>query len=129
MYTVLLANDDITSRESTREYLEMELEGIARVITVCNGKEALEYVMTKEIDLVLTDWQMPVMDGKEAAEHMRNIGYENPILIYTSAQEDLFEQLKKKAPEADEVISSFVGSQEIARTVCLYLKKLDKSSI
>ncbi len=52
-----------------------------------NGKEALEAVRTKEIDLVLLDIMMPVMDGITAMARIREIR-KVPIILLSAKSED-----------------------------------------
>jgi PAS domain S-box-containing protein len=51
-----------------------------------NGQEAVEMARTKKYDLILMDIRMPVMDGYEATELIKNIdGYRDiPILALTA---------------------------------------------
>jgi len=42
------------------------------VLTAENGAEALEMVHTHNPDLVITDYQMPIMTGIELIENLRN---------------------------------------------------------
>ncbi len=66
---VLLAEDDFTNR--------MALEGLlarvgCKVVTVHDGAQALEKMLSQPFDCVLMDIQMPVMDGVSAVRKLRN---------------------------------------------------------
>jgi CheY-like chemotaxis protein/signal transduction histidine kinase len=56
------------------------------VIVVENGAEAIEQVKLHEFDLILMDMQMPVMNGFEATERIRQIPEykETPIIALTA---------------------------------------------
>ena len=51
---------------------------------VGNGKLAVERAIASEFDLILTDMQMPVMDGIEAATLLRSLNVETPIIAMTA---------------------------------------------
>ena len=63
----------------------LESEGI-EVVTVWNGKEALEMLEKETFDGILMDCQMPVMDGYEATKKIRQIdAYKDlPIIAMTA---------------------------------------------
>ncbi|MEQ3709314.1 response regulator [Tateyamaria sp.] len=76
----MLVVDDI---EANRTILQRQLEQIGMgVVTCANAKEALEQL--DQIDLVLTDHNMPGMDGLELAEAIRATGSEVPIILLSS---------------------------------------------
>jgi len=68
------------------------------VIKAHSGEEALEFFKTSSIDLVVTDYKMPKMDGIELISRIKLIkGCENiPILLLTS---ETAEEKKKRARE------------------------------
>ncbi len=49
-----------------------------------NGKEAVEGVRSRPVDLIFMDVQMPEMNGYEAAEKIREEGYTIPIIAVTA---------------------------------------------
>ena len=66
--TILLVEDTPFFLKQEKSYLEA---AGYKVVTAWDGKEALEILQEKEIDLVVSDIQMPVMDGLELVKKIR----------------------------------------------------------
>lgn len=83
---VLLVDDSLASRRHLRRLLE-EL-GIERITEAVNGKEAVDLLQETMVDLVITDYNMPEMDGRELIEYIRTQSWQNsvPVLMVTSEQ-------------------------------------------
>lgn len=60
----------------------------AQVFRVKNGFEAVEFCKAHEIDLLLMDIRMPVMDGTEATQNIRQFNKELPIIAQTAQAEE-----------------------------------------
>ena len=54
------------------------------VVEAVNGQEALDKLTSESIDLVLLDWQMPVVDGLSFVKQVRGSGKDVPIVMVTS---------------------------------------------
>jgi len=67
---ILLAEDNLMNQLVTKKQLEGK--GPFELTIAENGKIATEKLQEKEFRLVLMDIQMPVMDGYEATEYIRN---------------------------------------------------------
>lgn len=81
--TILYAEDDELIRNETLSILE---KFFLKVYVGKNGKEALDlfHENKDEIDVILTDINMPIMDGIELITEVRKEDFELPILIVTA---------------------------------------------
>jgi two-component system nitrate/nitrite response regulator NarL len=70
MITVLVVDDNGPIRNSVRSLLERE-DDIKLVATATNGIEAVEKARSYHPDVAVIDISMPLMDGIEATEHIR----------------------------------------------------------
>lgn len=79
----------VEDEEDVREFTSKTIGTIVNsVITACNGKEGLEkFQENPDINLILTDINMPKMGGLEMCAEIRKIDDEIPIVI-TSAHSD-----------------------------------------
>lgn len=60
---VLIVDDSSTVRKIIRRCLQQPELGIADVCEACDGEEALELLANRAVDIVLTDINMPKMNG------------------------------------------------------------------
>ncbi|MEP7285658.1 MAG: PAS domain S-box protein [Chloroflexota bacterium] len=82
-YTILIADDDLTSRMILRRVLE----GMGhQVVETENGQQAVDIFQTVRPDMVLLDAMMPEMDGFEACRQLRKLpeSADTPILLVTA---------------------------------------------
>ncbi len=64
---VLIADDHPTNRKVA----ELMLSGLAEVVSVVDGQEAVDAAFASLFDIILMDMQMPVMDGLTAVQKIR----------------------------------------------------------
>lgn len=92
---VLVIDDDPDVRVFVAEHM-MSL-GCATVNLAQNGKEALRLMQSKPIKLVISDLQMPEMDGIELIRRLAKANYRGGILFVSACTSDLVEAAAKVA--------------------------------
>ncbi len=68
MKRILLIEDNIMNSELVKDILEMENYEIS---CTADGKDALDILKKESFDLILTDINLPKMDGLELIKHIR----------------------------------------------------------
>lgn len=90
--TVLLVDDEQLELDILEHSINWNLFGIDRVLTAANGKRAFHIIENEMPEIVITDIQMPVMDGLALAR--RILAEELPIKIIFLTGYDNFSYIK-----------------------------------
>jgi two-component system chemotaxis response regulator CheY len=95
---ILIVDDSITIRRIITNALKTI--GFPETIEAVDGKDALEKLTGGSIDFIITDWNMPQMNGLDFIKEVRaNPIYSSlPILMITThgSEQDVIEALKAK---------------------------------
>lgn len=111
MTTILVVDDE----QDMRKLVEMHLQKAGlQVIQAENGNQAIEFLQSKEIDLILLDVMMPEKDGFTVCEEIRQFS-EVPIIFLTAldAKSDLVKGLQLGGD--DYVVKPFTAIELTAR--------------
>ena len=82
---VLLADDSGTMRKIQVRCLNQL--GIQNVTEAADGAEALSSFQSSDFDVVITDWNMPNMDGLELLKAIRAQNASIPVIMVTTEAE------------------------------------------
>ncbi|MFQ5596736.1 MAG: PleD family two-component system response regulator [Nitrospiria bacterium] len=87
MIRIVIADDSSTARLFIRRCLNLAGFDQTSITFATNGQEALEQVKNEGTDLLITDLNMPVMDGQELLKNVKSDPKisDLPVLVITSA--------------------------------------------
>lgn len=90
--------------------------------TASHGMEALKKIREEAIDLIILDINMPMMDGYEVLQRMREIGISIPVIVLTAR---LDREDTKRAFElgADDFVRKPFGIEELTLRVQAILRR------
>jgi CheY-like chemotaxis protein len=112
--TILLAEDNKLNRRNLAVYLRsFQLH----VVETNDGQEALDLVRNGlEFDALVTDYQMPRLNGGQLIEQLRQDGYTQPMIVWTAMIQ------LPVCPGADHIISKLSGPTTVLKALqqCLW---------
>ena len=115
---VLLAEDNVDNQRLVSMYLK---KLGAEVVVANNGKEVIELTRIDNFDLILMDMQMPIMNGLDATQRLREMGYTKPIVALTAnaMKEDVDACY---AVGCDDFIHKPISQQKFSSCIVKFLK-------
>ena len=95
---ILIADDSKVMRMLVRRGLRQAGYGSAEITEACDGEEAYKaFVADPTFDLVLSDWNMPNLDGFGFLQNLRADGVRVPFVFVTTECTD---EMRTKAHDA-----------------------------
>ena len=104
---VILCVDDEHNPLTLRKFV-LQKAGY-EVLTASSGKEALELVASRQVDLVLSDHLMPGMHGTELAQRLKAEHPKLPVILISGVNE---------LPAGSSIANAFVSKIEGPDALC-----------
>ena len=125
--SILLVEDNFTNQKVALEYLSLMQ---ITVDTASNGEVAVEMVKQCDYDLILMDCRMPVMNGLEATQKIRELDKKNrvPIIAMTASILDDARQ-ECLAAGMDDYLPKPFHEEELILTLNRWLYDKDKQLV
>jgi len=105
---ILVVDDDNTLLKFFKIHLN---KFFSKVIVVQNGKEAMDTIKEKQIDLVISDVRMPKVDGGELLAKVRTYDPLIPVLLISGAT--LTDEQQKACQDADGFLAKPFGVDDL----------------
>jgi DNA-binding response OmpR family regulator len=116
MAHALLVDDDATLLEALSLLLE---DNAYRVTTAHDGQEAFDIAQRDKPDIIISDVNMPKLDGFALCKRLRERGVEAPIVLLTSRDTEIDEALGLELGADDYVTKPFSNRVLLARISAL----------
>ena len=119
MFTIMVVEDDLPLQKMMCAYLGMN--GF-QTVPASNGDEALDAITRVMPDLVIADVMMPVMDGWELTEELRQSYPMLPIMLVT-ARDTLEDKRKGFTSGADDYLTKPIDLDEMLLHINALLRR------
>lgn len=113
----------IEDEESLRNTLKLNLELEHYSVETCNnGKDAIEFIKSVKLDLILLDIMMPTISGIDVYKEIRRKGINTPI-IFLTAKNNVQDKIEGLKLGADDYITKPFDLEEVLLRINLALKR------
>ena len=109
--------------------LNLESTGEFEVATAVSGEEGLGRVKEEEFDLLITDFQMPGMNGIEVVEKVKKLKPRLPVLLFSIYHDDDVTISPAVKSRADGVISKPFNHEQLYRANKKALSKAGEGGV
>ncbi|MBE0452143.1 phosphate regulon transcriptional regulator PhoB [Roseovarius autotrophicus] len=125
--TVLLVEDEPAQREVLG--YNLEADGF-RVLTACNGEEALMMVAEMPPDIIVLDWMMPNVSGIEVCRQLKTRSETRGIpIIMLSARSEEVDRVRGLETGADDYVIKPYSLVELMARVRAQLRRTRPASV
>jgi DNA-binding NarL/FixJ family response regulator len=112
---LLIADDHQLISDGIAKIVETE-KGVGNIYTAGNGREAVDLVLTEEIDCVIMDINMPVLNGLEATRLIKQRKPQVKVIVVSMLCDAAIVSRMMKAG-ADAFINKDTGKTELLRAL------------
>lgn len=110
MTNILIAEDE----EFIASLYKLELEKHGASVTIAgNGQEALDALATHTFDLLLLDLMLPVIDGFEVLQRLRDGNIQIPTLVITNLSQDVDLKKCEELGAKDYIVKADVDAPDV----------------
>lgn len=96
-YNILVVDDSPSMRKVVKKIIEMSGFPVREFFEANNGLEGLECCRQAEVDLIVTDLNMPAMDGLAFIEHLqkdKNLQQIPVVVVSTEGRSEIVHEVK-----------------------------------
>lgn len=89
-YSILIVDDSLPMRSVIKRTLKAAGYGNSELLEAADGKQAMELMKNNWIDMVITDYNMPVMNGLEFVKAIKkeDLSKDIPVVVVSTEGND-----------------------------------------
>ena len=87
MYTIMIVDDEEIIREGIASYIAQTFDHVTVAAVLEDGAQAIEYLKSTDIDIVLTDIRMSVVSGIALAQYVYDHNLQTKVLFLSGYKE------------------------------------------
>lgn len=129
MYKVMIAEDEMLVRAGLKSFISWEKYGMTVVSEVSNGQLAWESYVQYRPDIILTDIKMPVLDGLQLIQRIREKDWKTKIIILSCVEDFSLARKAIKLNVFDYILKLTMTPEEMNAVLLKIKNELDAEAL
>lgn len=125
-YNYIIVDDEPLIRKGTKKKINKLDLPIKCIAEASNGKDALDLCNNEQVDFVITDMDMPKMDGVQFIDYLKSTWPNIPIIVISAYQNFSYLQKALQAQAVNYLLKPF-GTEEIYQSLIKVIDILDNN--
>ncbi len=117
MFKLLIVDDEHIVRMALRSLIDWKKNGIEIVGEAINGLDALNILKEEPVDLIITDINMPVMNGIELIKELRRLDFNMSVIVLSAYNDYDYVREAFKVGVKDYILKSELDPEAILALV------------
>ncbi|GAB6156028.1 hypothetical protein JCM17380_47800 [Desulfosporosinus burensis] len=126
---VLVVDDEKPARETLTYLIDWDATAFEIIATAKNGRDALEKYHTLEPDLIITDIQMPVMDGLSLIKAIKQVNKTSKFVILSCHEQFSYARAAIQMGVTDYLIKDLITPQDMYTVLVKVQKELEDQKV
>jgi|GEM_PF-2735939 two component transcriptional regulator, araC family len=129
MLNIILVDDDIVSVTNLKTLIEWEKYGFSIQAECKNGEECLNIINERVFDLIITDMNMPCMDGVKLIEKLRENNTEIEVLAVSAYDDFEYVRSSLKNGAFDYILKHKLNKENLVKILNSIHEKILKKKV
>ncbi|UJF31837.1 response regulator transcription factor [Paenibacillus hexagrammi] len=129
MIRVVIADDELMMRSGLRSLIDWKQYGMSVVAECSNGKEVLEVMDNEDIQILITDIQMPLVNGLQLMKQSLERNADLQVILVSSYDEFAYVQEGIRYGAIDYLFKPTLDADQLANALSRCVAKIEQKRI
>lgn len=126
MINIVLVDDDMLALTRLKQLID--LQGVRIVGEFTKPEQALEFITKEHVDILITDMKMPVMDGIELIEKLKELKPELQLISVSSYEDFSYVKESFKLGGIDYILKHTLDEESLTKALLAAIANVKQSS-
>ena len=128
MYSYLLVDDEVLIRKGTLKKIEKLALPVHCQADVSNGQEAIDILTQQDVDFIITDMDMPILNGVDFLDYLQKENPQLPVIVISGYRNFDYMQKSVQANAVNYILKPF-SKDDLLQSLTIVLTRIEAARL